>query len=325
MVHMTAPVIAKVSLSALRHNCRQIRKLIPESCKMCVAVKCNAYGHGTQIVLPVLVELGVDMLAVATIDESMRLRNVGWKKPVLLLGSEFSIYKGKEKTEIADWLVCNNVRIVLMNQYDLKSLSRIAEKRGIPARVHLKVDSGMSRMGLQEHKLVALAAEAQKCKNILIEGLFTHFASADKPGEFSEHQIQQLLDMKKTLVQLGITVPLVHAANSAAITNLNCWCDMVRPGLAVYGYDPGFCRKDITLVPCMRVLSYLTLVKKIKAGDCVGYGCSYKASRQMTIGIVPIGYGDGYDRRLSNRGIMMVNGIATPVLGKINMDQTVVD
>ena len=326
MFYLPSHIIAKIRLSAVRHNCLELRKHIPSHCKMCVAVKCDAYGHGLEIVLPVFKSVGIDMLAVATIEESIYLRSLGWTKPILLLGSELSIYKGKQKEEIARWLILNDVRVMLMNRQDLKSLVKAAETQCIAAKVHLKLDSGMSRMGLQEDELLSLALHARKYNNIIIEGLCTHLSTADAvDGSLSKSQIMRFSNFNKRLEEHGITVPLLHVANSAGAINLKCQYDMVRPGIAVYGYNPGFIRKGICLRPCMQVVSFLTLVKKIKAGDYVGYGCSYKASREMTIGIVPIGYGDGYDRRLSNQGIMTIKGIKTPVVGRISMDQTIID
>lgn len=326
MCYLPSHSIARIRLSAVRHNCLELRKRMPAHCKMCVAVKCDAYGHGVEVVLPVFKSVGIDMLAVATIDESKHVRSIGWTKPILILGSEFSIYKGKQKREIANWLLSNDVRIMLMNQHDLKSLTEAAETQNIPAKVHLKLDSGMSRMGLCEDELLALALHARKYENIIIEGLCTHLSSANEvDGSFSKYQITRFSNFSERLKKYGIKVPLLHVANSAGVVNLKCQYDMVRPGIAVYGYNPGFTRKGICLHPCMQVVSFLILVKKVKAGDYVGYGCSHQASKEMTIGIVPIGYGDGYDRRLSNRGIMTLKGIQAPVVGRISMDQTIID
>jgi alanine racemase len=293
---------------------------------MCAVVKCNAYGHGAEIVLPVFKSVGIAMLAVATIDESKHLRSIGWTKPILILGSEFSIYKGKQKKEIANWLIAQDIRILLMNQHDLKFIVEAAKTLNVPAKVHLKLDSGMSRMGLHEDELLALALHARKYENIIIEGHCTHLSSTNEVnGTFSNYQITRFSSFNKKLEKYGIKVPLLHVANSAGTVNLKCKYDMVRLGIAAYGYNPGFTRKGICLHPCMQVVSFLTLVKKIETGDYIGYGCSRQASREMTIGIVPIGYGDGYDRRLSNRGIMMINGIQAPVVGCISMDQTIID
>jgi alanine racemase len=318
--------VAKIKLSAIKQNCLEIRKHLPVQCKICVAVKCDAYGHGIEIVLPVFKSINIDMLAVATIDESRHLRKRGWVKPILILGSEFSIYKGKQKKEIANWLIVNGIRIMLMNRQDLKFMVNAAETQNIPAKVHLKLDSGMSRMGLREDDLFVLALYAQKYEKIIIEGLCTHLSSADEAsGSFSEYQIKRFLEFSEKLKKYGINIPLLHVANSAGVVNLKCSYNMVRPGIAVYGYNPDFTRNDICLHPCMQVVSFLTLVKKVKAGDYLGYGCSYQASKEMTIGIVPIGYGDGYDRQLSNRGVMTIKGIKVPVVGRISMDQTIID
>jgi alanine racemase len=293
---------------------------------MCVAVKCEAYGHGAEVVLPVFKSLDIDMLAVATIEECRYLRSIGWTKPILILGSEFSIYNGKQKREIANWLLSNDARIMLMNQHDLEFLAKAAETQNISAKVHLKLDSGMSRMGLYEDELLALALNACKYKNIIIEGLCTHLSSVDEAdGLFSKYQMMRFSNFNERLEKHGIKVPLLHVANSAGIVKFKHKYNMVRPGIAVYGYNYGFTMDDILLHPCMQVVSYLTLVKKIKAKDYIGYGCSHRASHEMTIGIVSIGYGDGYDLRLSNRGIMTIEGIQAPVVGRISMDQTIID
>ncbi|HBG27811.1 MAG: alanine racemase [Planctomycetes bacterium GWF2_41_51] len=320
-------IIAQINLSAIRYNCREIRKRIPSGCKICVAVKCNAYGHGMDVVMPAFKDFGIDMVAVATISEAMHLKQIGWKKAILLLGSEFSMYHGKLKTEIAQWLIENDIRIMLMTANDMKSLVGVAKSLQKQAKVHLKFDSGMSRMGLDKSKLLTIAIKANKQPNICIEGLCTHLATADESDNiYCKHQIKQFKNLYEELNCHNIKISLIHIANSAAIMNgVNCHYNLVRPGLAIYGYNPNKEQTLSILKPCMRIISFLTVVKKIKKGDYIGYGCTRQANKEMIIGIVPIGYGDGYDRRLSNQGIMTIDGINAPVLGLISMDQTIID
>jgi len=321
-------LVAKIDLSAVLHNCNILRKFASKNCKICVAVKCNAYGHGIDIILPALKKANVDMLAVAAIPEAMQLRDLGWEKPILLLGSELSIYTGNNKNEIAEWLIANQVRITAMYKEDLQALDSAAKRLGEKAVVHLMLDSGMGRMGLDEQKVLQLIDAINGLNSIDIEGLYTHFSTADSPDKtFSKYQLKRFDDFLTKIKSSGLNIPLIHAANTpAAIDIKQSHYDMLRAGIAVYGYQPGTqMHNKPDLKPVMKLVSYLYAVKQIKEGGYAGYGNTWQATEDTTVGLIPVGYGDGYDRRLSNKGQMKIAGILVPVVGRVSMDQTILD
>jgi len=291
-------------------------------------VKCNAYGHGVEVVLPALKTAEVEMLCVATIAEARQVQELGWDGPILLLGTEFSIYSDKEKEELACWIVESQLRITVTNKKDVDVLSAAAEPLEKPAVVHIKLDTGMTRMGISEEALSELISQIRDNEHIIIEGLYTHFAAADEADKsFTNYQLQRLKKFIKQLQTDGIEIPIIHCANSSAVLDLpESHFNMIRPGLSVWGCFSGqgvHNRPD--LKPAMKVVSYLTLVRKIPAGTYIGYGCTYRASKDMVVGLVPVGYGDGYDRRLANIGKMTVAGHIVPVVGRISMDLTTID
>ena len=321
-------LVAQIDLSAIVHNCKVLRRLASEECRMCVAVKCDAYGHGVDVVLPALKSSNVDMLAVAAIQEARQLRELRWERPILLLGSQLSIYAGEQKNELAEWIVANRIRITAMYKEDVEALAQAAQRLKKKAVVHLMLDSGMGRMGLGEEKLLELINAVKGHSEIEIEGLYTHFSTADDPDKtFSQQQLRRFDDFVGKLRSGGVNIPIIHAANAAAVIDLpESHYDMIRPGIAVYGYQPGaqmLNKPDLT--PAMKLVSYLYAVKKIKKGGYAGYGNTWQAPEDTVVGLVPVGYGDGYDRRLSNKGRMKIAGHLVPVVGRVSMDQTILD
>ena len=321
-------LFAQIDISAIVNNCGIFRKLIPRKCRLCVAVKCNAYGHGIDVVLAALKAADVEMLCVAAISEAQQLRELGWKRPILLLGSEFSIYHGREKAELACWIVQNDVRITVMDETDMDELHKAAVSVKKPAIIHVKLDTGMNRMGLTESRFLELIHNIRARENVFIEGLYTHLATADEPDKtYADYQIQKLRAFVDRLQATDLHIPIIHTANSAAAVGVpGSHFDMIRPGISVYGYhcSPQM-RNKPDFKPAMKVISYLTVIKHIPAGSYVGYGRTYQASSDMLIGLVSIGYGDGYDRRLSNVGKMTIHGHFVPVIGRVSMDYTTVD
>lgn len=322
------PIVAKIDAAAIRHNCATIKKMLPPDCQFGSMVKCNAYGHGIELVLPILQEAEAKMLGVATLMEAVQVRNLGWDGIILLLMPEIGIYSGQKKKDMARLIIENDIRITCVSVQDIDTLAEAAESLNTKANIHLMLDTGMSRMGLYEEELIELIENAEKNPNILIEGLFTHFIASHSPDKSSAlEQLRRFTAFQQRLTDLGVKIPMIHTANTGAVLDLpDAHFDLVRPGLGIYGYyaDEGLCDKA-DLRPAMKLLSYLTLVKKVPAGSTVGYGGTYKVEKDMTIGLVPIGYGDGYDRRLSNLGIMTLEGYKVPVIGRISMDQTIVD
>lgn len=319
---------ALIDTSAIIGNCEVLRQCAPKNSRICAAVKCNAYGHGVEIVTEALARANVDMLAVATISEAQQLRQLRWHKPILLLGSEFSIYQAKQKEEIAQWLIENDVRVTAMSKTDIESLAGAAKHVNKKAFLHLMLDTGMSRMGLDEQQLTELIDYIKDRREIQIEGLYTHFSTADETDKtFSNYQLKRFDDFIDSIKKSGLNIPIVHAANSAATIDLpQSHYDMIRPGISVYGYQPGSqMHNKADLKPALKLVSYLVLVKKITKGTFAGYGNTWQADKDTTIGLVPIGYGDGYNRALSNCGIMTVAGEDAPVVGRVSMDMTIID
>ncbi len=325
---MVSHLIAEIDLNAIARNIGILRSYLSAGCRFCVAVKANAYGHGMEVVLPVLEAERVDMLAVATVTEARQARELGWQLPILLMGTELSIYQGALKRDVAEWLVRNNVCITMLAIDDLHAIEEAAKAVEMPAKVHLKLDTGLSRMGVDESQLLELIERIEACPNVLIDGLYTHFASADERGcAFAGGQLQRFEKFVGVLRSRSTKTPTLHAANSAAVVNLpGSHYDMVRPGIGVYGYQttPSELQR-IDLSPVMRVVSSVMLVKRVPEGSDVGYGRSFRTKRESILGVVPIGYADGLDRRLSNAGFVTVKGIPAPIVGKISMDQTIID
>ena len=321
-------LVAQVDLSAIVHNCSLIRQLIPPKCRLCVVVKCNAYGLGVDIVLPVLKSANVEMLAVATIDEASQVIELGWNRSVLILGSQFSTYQGKDKHQIADWIVENQIRITVVDASDIEALAAAAQRLGKEAIIHVMLDSGMSRMGLDEQSLLSLIDKAGDSAHITIEGLYTHLASADEHDKsYADYQLQRFKSFIENLEKDRLHIPIIHAANSAATMDLpESHFDMVRVGISIYGYHPSQqIQHKPDLKPAMRLVSCLNLVKRVTAGSSIGYGRTYRAADDMLIGLVPIGYADGYDRKLSNQATMTVVDHLVGVVGRVSMDQTLID
>ena len=321
-------LIAEIDLDAIVHNCNLLRSLAPKTCKLCVSVKADAYGHDIGVVLPALQKAHADMLATASLQEARELRELGWSGSTLVFGSEFSIHRDDHQKHIAKWIIDNDIRITVTRRQDAKVLAAAAETLNRQASVHVMLDTGMSRMGLHEDDLLDLIGQLRQMPAIDLEGLYTHFATAEGGDpKFVYVQLERFNAFLDRLKTAGIDIPLIHAANSgAAIDYPEAHFTMIRPGNSCYGYN---CRPNMhheyDLRPAMRIISYLTLVKKIPAGNTVGYSCTYEAKRDIVIGLVPIGYADGFDRRLSNIGKMTIAGRLVDVIGRVSMDQTIVD
>jgi len=318
---------AEIDLEAIEHNIRVLRSFAPAGCKLCPAVKADAYGHGIRLVLPALRRAGADMLGVAAIREALELRELAYDGPLLLFGAELNAWRGSQRRDAAGWLVEHDVRVTVTSAADLDDLAAAARAVGRPARLHFKLDSGMSRMGIHEGPLLELMQVAGRTDGLVIEGLYTHFATADDDKAFARRQLDRFLAFVQQVRAAGLSVPVVHAANSAAIIDVpGSHLDMIRPGISLYGYHPGpdmVNRPDLR--PSLRLVTRLTLVKVIPAGSRVGYGGTFQTRQESLVGLVPIGYADGYNRHLSSRGQMRVSGRLVPVIGRVSMDQTVVD
>ncbi len=321
-------VVAQVNVDALLHNVGVLRKQCQPGVRICAALKANAYGHGMRIVAPVLAATPVSMAAVATLGEAIDLRELGWTKPILLFGPIFADGDPSGRKDRLRAVLDYDLTATAVDFYGVRDLAHQAQLRNKVVRCHIKIDSGMGRMGISPASAVQLAERLQGLPNLKVEGIYTHFATADEADK--SFCLEQLRVFKETLASLqtaGVRPWLVHAAATGALLDVpESHFDMVRPGIGLYGLYPGdqvANRPDLR--PVLRVISRLILVKQIKAGQTVGYGQTWRAGRDSVVGIVPIGYHDGYVRSLSNKAVMTVRGVHAPVIGRISMDQTIVD
>jgi alanine racemase len=311
------PTWVEVDLDALAHNLRQVKKLIAAGTKIMVCVKKDAYGHGLIPVAKKLVQEGVDYLSVASIDEAIALRKANITKPILVLGVVLSVYA----EPIIRYRLSQTV-----SSYDLAlALNKKASANKRKVNIHIKVDTGMGRIGVLYKDALAFIKKVNKLKFLNIEGVFTHFPSADTDLEFSRYQINLFNQLKNQVKMQNIHIPFWHAANSMAVIRFKeSHFNMVRPGLMVYGLYPKANIK-IDLRPVLSLKTRIVYLKKVPKGYGISYGHIYRTKRETTIATLPIGYGDGYLRCLSNKAELLIKGKRFRVAGRICMDQTMVD
>jgi len=311
------PTWAEINLNNLAYNFNQIKKLLAPKTKIMVCVKADAYGHGLIPVSKKLASCGVDYLGVASIDEGIKLREAGIDLPILILGLILKkdiqpVFKYKLTTTVCDEELA-------------RALNYKAKLLGEPVNVHIKVDTGMGRIGVLHQDAEELVKKIHKLKFINIEGIFTHFAFADINKDFTAYQIDLLNRLIQKLNKAGIYTPLIHAANSMGVIGYkNSHFNMVRPGLVIYGLYP---KKDLKL-NLKAVLSLKTkvlFIKRLPKGYGVSYGHDYITRKTTTIVTLPIGYGDGYPRNLSNCAPVLILGKRFQISGRICMDQIMVD
>ena len=313
-------VYAEINLDAIRHNITAIRRHINPASKLCVVVKANAYGHGALDVSKVAVECGADFLAVATVDEGLELRRAGFTLPILILGLiPFSA---------VDSVVENDLTQVVADIELAEKISAAAVRLGKVAKIHLKVETGMGRIGIAPDKAVALAVEISHLPNVELEGMFSHFADADNDDRtFTRHQIDLFKSTAEKIQAAGVAIKIRHIAESAAILDIpDAHFDMVRSGIITYGLYPApNVRRTIELRPAMKLVARIAYLKKISAGTSIGYGREFVAARESLIATLPIGYADGYIRAYKNFHVDVVGKGLAPIAGRVCMDQTMID
>lgn len=310
-------VCAYIHEDAIRHNFEEIKKQIPCETRIMPVIKADAYGHGALTFANILKE-EASYFAVATVDEALELRNNGIENPILVLGHTFP-----EEMEVA---VKNDIILTITSYDDAVTASEIAKKLGKKVAVHIKVDTGMSRIGfLPNEESKEIIKEISLLKNLIIDGVFTHFATADEEDlSFTEIQKKRFFEFTKELS----SEYTLHAGNSAAIMQYkSASFDVMRPGIILYGLYPSaeVARSVLELEPVMELVSHVAYVKSIKPGDSVSYGRTFTADKNMRIATIPVGYADGYPRLLSNKGRVIINGKYAPIVGRICMDQFMVD
>jgi alanine racemase len=320
---MGRPTWAEIDLAALAANFRLIRRHVGSDVKVMAAVKANAYGHGAVECARRLEAEGVDWFGVALPEEGRELRRAGITKPILCLGG---FWNGQEALCLQERLTPVVYRIDMIESFD-----RAARDHGVVADVHLKVDTGMGRLGVRAGALPEFCDALARCRNIRLDGLMTHLAAADDPNreDFTRSQLDRFAWAETVLRERGFTPTYLHGANSAAAFAFSeSRGNMVRPGATLYGFVRDVLPPNIPvppLRPVMSVRSRIMLLKKVDKGEKLGYDCTFETTRESLIATLPIGYDDGYLRVLSNRGQVIVRGEFAPVVGRVSMDLTLID
>lgn len=322
---MSGILRAELSRAAVQHNIAEIRRAIGPDVELCAVVKADAYGHGLTEMLPCLAP-GVDRFAVTLPPAALRVRQLGWKGPVLTFFRAAGFARPDAVADELEELARADVTVTVAGQEDVELLEGTARRLGRPLEAHLKVDTGMSRSGVLASEAPALIARIRSSPGIRLTGIYTQIASADAADLGSARA--QLAVFDDTLGAAGDSSSLtIHAANSAATLALPAsHRSMVRTGLALYGCypDPGM-KRALDLRPVLRLTAQLLEIKTVAAGSRTGYGLTHTFSRESRIGLVSVGYADGYPRALGDRATMRVRSHDVPVCGLVSMDQVVVD
>jgi alanine racemase len=315
------PTRAEINLEALRHNLRVVTRHAAGA-RVWAVLKADAYGHGAPAVARTLERARVDGFCVALVEEGVELREAGIVAPILVMGGDFS---GTHEEIITQGLVP-----VVHDEGQLASLARLVRHGAVarPIDVHLKVDTGMARLGVTMQALPKLAARLAEYPEVRVRGLMTHLACADDPGD--GETIEQMVRFEEATVLLagkGVRPDVRHAANSAALLRAEARLDAVRPGIALFGVSPRVDGTALTreLRPVMRVRTEIVALRDIERGAPVGYGATWRAPRSSRIATVPMGYADGLSRQLGNRGHVLVRGKRAPIVGAVSMDMTMID
>ena len=311
----------EIDLDAVKVNIQNIRKHVGKQIKIMGIVKGNGYGHDAIEISNIILEQGVDRLAVARIEEAIFLRRNGIKSPILVLGAalpeQFKLYIDYQiMASISD---LDNIYI----------FNDVAAKLGKKVKLHLKLDTGMRRLGINPQELKDLYNDFSKLSNIEIAGVYTHFSTADEEDKsYTYYQFRLFKEIADLIKSINfLSRPSFHTANSGAILDLpETWLDMVRPGCLIYGlYPSDEVKRTIELFPALTFKSRIVFIKKVKAGNFIGYGKSYQTKRDTMVATLPVGYADGYPRSLSNSGKVLIKGNLAPVIGRVCMDQMMVD
>lgn len=312
------PTWAEIDLGAIEYNFRQVKRLVSKNIRIMAVVKANAYGHGTVEISSVLERMGVDYLGVATTDEAVRLRDHGIKAPILILGA---VLPAELKVAID-----RDITLTLAGEELLPEL-RKAVPDGARARIHVKVDTGMGRLGVWHEDALDLVKRVSQEKCVSLEGIYTHFSSAGRDDFFTNYQIEAFEKLLSDIEKNWIRIPLKHAANSIATVDFKrSHLNLVRPGLIIYGmYPKKTFHKLIRLKPALSLKTRIVYMKDTPPGRSISYGRTFITQKHTKIATLPIGYADGFFRNLSNKAEVLVRGRRAPVVGKVTMDQTLID
>ena len=316
-------VYARIDLDAIAYNMEQMKRNLKADTKVMAVIKADGYGHGAIQIAEMMENMDyIWGFAVATLDEAIVLRTEGIKKPILVLGCVFpDQYMAMLK---------NDIRMNVYTEEMAESISQMAAREGMTAYMHIKLDTGMSRLGFDMSKeSVEVIARISQMKNVNMEGIFTHFAKADETDKaFTRKQIQDFCWMVESLKEKDVTFQYEHCANSAAIIDVKeANFDLVRAGISIYGLYPSeeVKKENVKLKPAMVLKSHIAFVKEIEAGTPISYGGTFVSKEKMKIATIPVGYADGYPRSLSNVGYVLIRGKKAPIVGRVCMDQFMVD
>lgn len=312
------PTWVEVDIDTIKHNYNSIKKHCGPDTQVMGVVKADAYGHGAVAISQELIRMGTEYLAVSNIDEAIELRTNGISSPILLFGPV-------ESQEFSKLIEFNIYPSVISMEY-AKELSEAYRYRGIFPKVHIEIDTGMGRLGIPIDKALMDIEQISKMEGIIIDGIYSHFPSAENDPEFSTHQIKNFLFLVHALKKIDIKVRHFHMANSAAIFNypsaLENPMSLVRPGLAIYGYSS---TRNPELKNSMSLKTRVVAINQLKKGDSVSYLRTYKITKDLeSIAVLPVGYADGIPTTYSNKGKVIINGTAYPVVGRVCMDYMMV-
>ena len=316
------PAWVEINKEKAIHNFNEVRRAVGVNRKICAVVKADSYGMGSIALSKMYLEHGVDMFAVAVIGEALELRQEIKEKDILVLG-----YTNEEYFDEA---INNNITLTIYNYEHAAALNQVAKNLNKVVNVHIKVETGMNRLGfLPTEENADIVLEISKMDNIKIQGAYSHFARADEKDKTAAHkQAKRYTDFIDMLSKRNVTIPIRHIANSAAIIDLpEYYFDMVRPGIILSGYYPSdeVNMNEYIFKPCVTLKARVANVKTIEAGEGIGYGHLYNTTGKTVVGTIPLGYADGYSRLFSNNGYIVVKGVKCPILGKVCMDQFMVN
>ncbi len=312
------PTFAEIDLSAIRHNLEIVSHIVKGDTKILGVVKADAYGHGIKEVSKTIVDY-VDYFGVASLDEAAILRRTGIQKPILIMGAILP-------EEIEGVLKFNVIQTV--SDLDIpKRLSKLAQSMNKKVKVHVKIDTGMGRLGFWHEEAIDFIKKIARLKNIIIDGIFTHFPNAEADKVFTYNQIKNFKRLIEKLWDNDIYIPIKHTANSIALIDFkDSHMNMVRPGLMMYGiYPKESLMKNILLKPALTLKTKITYLKSMPKGRSISYGMTYMTRKSTKIATIPVGYGDGYSRHFSNKAQVLVNGTRCSIVGRVCMDMCMVE
>lgn len=319
MTRFYRPTFAEIDLGAIRYNIRKIRDIVGRDIKILGIVKADAYGHGMKEISKVIIGEGVEYLGIASLDEAQELRRSGIKSKIIVLGPILP--------EEVEGVLRFNVIQTVSDLNIAKRLSAIGQTKNRLIKIHAKIDTGMGRIGVWHKDALNFVKELVKLENIKVDGIFTHFPSAEDDSFFTRRQIEDFKALIEELCRHNIDIPFKHVSNSTALVDFkNAHMNMVRPGLVMYGlYPKNSLMKKLKLKPALSLKTKVVYVKPVSKGRSISYGRTHITQRDTRIATIPVGYGDGYSRDLSNRASVLVKGRRVRVVGRVCMDMSMID